>query len=219
MGLDISMSLITIVVIVLSAGFLSSLSLWTLPTATLMVGYVSGSENTSKRKGFIISLFFVLGMVITLTALGMLIGYLGHFSVNSKSLSYIIGALLLFMGLWMLNIIQINILSRITMYKPKKESGIIGAFLLGLPFGIVHSPCSSPITLSILTFAASNGSPLYGALLMFVFAIGKGIPLVLVGTFTGAIKNIKKLSKYQHIIEKAGGIALIILAFYFVWKA
>jgi len=184
-----------------------------------MVGYVSGSENTSKKRGFVLSLSFIVGMVFTLTVLGVVIGYIGHFAVNTKVLSYIIGALLLFIGLWMLNVLQINTNSRLAKYKPRKGSGLLGAFLLGLPFGIIASPCSSPITLSILTFAAAYGSPLYGGLLMCIYAIGRGIPLMLAGTFTGAIKNIKRFAKYQGLIQKLGGVALIILAFYFVWTS
>ena len=54
---------------------------------------------------------------------------------------------------------------------------------------------------------------------MFTFAIGRSIPLLLVGTFTGILKNIKAFLKYQSIIEKVGGTIMILLAAYFIWQA
>ncbi|PIU29322.1 MAG: hypothetical protein COT09_01395, partial [Candidatus Hydromicrobium americanum] len=57
-----------------------------------------------------------------------------------------------------------------------------------------------------------------GMLLMFTFAIGRSIPLLLVGTFTGLLKNMKVLVKYQNIIEKVAGAVLILLSVYFIWQ-
>jgi cytochrome c biogenesis protein CcdA len=203
-----------------STGFLGGLSPCTLPTVILIVAYVSGNTENSKKKSFILSLCFVLGIAFTLTLLGAFAGMVGKAFINTQLLNYIIVAILIFMGLWMLKVIDIQPKGKSpTKFTPKKGSGAIGAFLLGIPFGIAASPCTLPITASILAYSATKANPYLGATLMFVYAIGRSIPLIVIGTFTGLLKNLKALSKYQRIFEKLGGIIMILLALYFLWKA
>lgn len=80
-----------------------------------------------------------------------------------------------------------------------------GAFLLGLPFGIIASPCTVPILLSILALAATKDSIFFGAIAMFVYAIGRGLLLLLIGTFTGIIKNLVVLTRWGKYFERAFG--------------
>ena len=176
-------------------------------------------KKTGTKKGFIISLVFVLGIAFTLSILGFFAGTVGSLLANIKFINYIIGFILLIMGLWLLKVLDFSGFNGYLNYTPNKGSGVIGAFLLGIPFGIAASPCTMPITVSILTYSASKGSSLYGMILMFTYATGRSIPLLIVGTFTGLIKNVKKLSKYQEWIEKIGGVILILLAFYYIYKA
>ena len=56
-------------------------------------------------------------------------------------------------------------------YKPKR-GGIIGLFLLGLFFGIVSSPCATPVLVVLLTFVATKGQVIYGIALLFTYTIG-----------------------------------------------
>lgn len=76
-----------------------------------------------------------------------------------------------------------------------------------------------PITAAVLAYSATRGSALYGMIIMFTYAIGRSIPLLIVGTFTGLLNNFKFLSKYQSIIEKISGVILIVIAIYFMWEA
>lgn len=205
--------------VVFSTGFLSGLSPCTLPTVVFITAYVSGKKINSKKRGFILSLAFILGIAFTLSILGVFAGFMGKIIANEQVLYYIIAAILLIMGLWLLKVLKFNPNYSFSKINPKRGSGILGAFLFGIPFGIAASPCTLPITLSVLAYSAIKGSVFFGMLLMFTFAIGRSIPLLLVGTFTGILKNIKAFSKYQSIIEKVGGIIMILLAAYFIWQA
>ncbi len=218
-GLDLDANLLTTLAIIFSTGFLGGLSPCTLPTIVLVVGYVSGYRENSRMKGFILSLFFVLGIAFTLSILGAFAGAIGKILQNTKLLNYLVAAILGVMGLWMLKIFDFNTGFDMKRLSPKSGSGAIGAFILGIPFGIAASPCTLPITASVLAYSAAKGSAVYGMTLMFTYAIGRSIPILLVGTFTGLLKNVKQLEKYQHKIETIGGIILVLLAFYFVWKA
>ena len=211
-------TLITTLAIVFSTGFLSGLSPCTLPTVVFITAYVSGEKVSSKKRGFILSLAFILGIAFMLSLLGVFAGFMGKIIASEQILNYIIAAILLIMGLWLLKVFKFNPNYSFSKISPKKGSGIVGAFLLGIPFGIAASPCTLPITLSVLAYSTIKGSIFFGMLLMFAFAIGRSIPLLVVGTFTGLLKNMKALSKYQSIIEKIAGAVLILLAAYFIWQ-
>ncbi|MFO7928607.1 MAG: cytochrome c biogenesis CcdA family protein [Candidatus Humimicrobiaceae bacterium] len=215
LNLDTSSSLYIVLAIVFSSGFISGLSPCSLPTVVFVSAYVGGARGASKKKGFILSLAFILGIAVMLSLLGVFAGLIGGIINNTVVLNLIIAGVLLVMGLWLLKVIKINLNWSFSKISPKKGSGIIGAFLLGIPFGIAASPCTMPVTLSVLAFSSLKGSAAYGMLLMFVFAIGRSIPLLIVGTFTGILKSLSFLSKYQDKIEKVAGVILIGLAIYF----
>jgi cytochrome c-type biogenesis protein len=219
MHISSNASLITTLIIIFTTGFLSGLSPCSLPTVAFVVAYVGGKQEYDKKKGFILSFSFVMGIALVLSVLGIFAGLLGNLFIKTNILNYIIAAILVIMGLWMLKVINFNINDIELKNNPKKGSGVLGAFLLGIPFGISASPCTMPITASVLAYSATKGSPLIGFVLMFTYAIGRSLPLLVVGTFTGLLNNIKGLSKYQCIIEKISGVILIILALYFIWKA
>jgi len=204
--------------IVFSTGFLSGLSPCTLPTVVFITAYVSGEKVNSKKRGFILSLAFIIGIAFMLSILGVFAGLIGKIIANTQILYSIISIMLLILGLWLLKVFKFNPNYSFSKINPKKGSGMLGAFLLGIPFGIAASPCTLPITLSVLAYSTIKGSVFFGMLLMFTFAIGRSIPLLLAGTFTGILKNLKYISRYQNLIEKIAGIVLIALAFYFVWE-
>jgi cytochrome c-type biogenesis protein len=55
--------------------------------------------------------------------------------------------------------------------------------------------------------------------IMAVFAVGRSLPLLVIGVFAGFLKTLKGISKYQPLVEKAAGVLLIGLGLYFLWKA
>lgn len=220
MSLTGDMSFIAILTVVFLTGLAGGLSPCTLPTAAFIVAYVSGKQKNSRMRAFILSLSFILGIAFMLSVLGIFAGLLGNILLKTNLLYYIIGFILIVMGLWMLKVFDFSSNgSKLDSIQPGKGSGVAGAFLLGIPFGITSSPCTMPITASVLAYSASKGSSLYGMLLMFTYAIGRSIPLLVTGTFTGLLNNIKFLSKYQELIEKISGVVLVLLALYFMWEA
>jgi cytochrome c-type biogenesis protein len=219
MNLSGDLSLITTLVIIFSTGVVSGLSPCTLPTVAFIVAYVSGKKDYSRKNGFILSLCFILGIAFMLSLLGMFAGVLGNLLIQSNILNYIIATILILMGLWMLKILNFQFRDINFTKQPKQGSGALGAFLLGIPFGISSSPCTIPITASVLAYSASKGSSIYGMMLMFTYAMGRSLPLLVVGTFTGLLNNLKKFNRFQDTIEKISGVVLIFIALYFLWIA
>ncbi len=95
-----------------------------------------------------------------------------------------------------------------------------GAFLLGLVSGLGVSQCATPVLAVILTYVmAQQSGVLYGAALLFIYALGCGLPLVLVGTFAGVLKNLRAFGKWSDTINKVSGALLILVGVYFLWVA
>jgi cytochrome c-type biogenesis protein len=95
--------------------------------------------------------------------------------------------------------------------------GIPGA--LALVSGLVASQCATPVLVAILTYVMAKGALLYGAILLFVYALGRGVPVVLAGTFTGLLKEFHRMGSWSRVIEKGSGVILLAVGFYILWIA
>jgi len=201
------------------AGIVSSASPCVLATLPLVVGYVGGYADGDRRKAFFYSVAFILGLSLTFTAFGAAAGLLGTmFGMIGGWWYAVLGSVALAMGLQMVGLYQIRLPIHIEM-KPKRR-GIIGAFLLGLFFGIVSSPCATPVLVVILTLVASKGEVLYGIALLFVYAIGHCLLMLLAGTFTGFVEafvKAKGLRNFSDWSKRIGG-ALITLVGLYLWS-
>ncbi|MEO0488561.1 MAG: cytochrome c biogenesis protein CcdA, partial [Cyanobacteria bacterium J06659_2] len=82
-------------------------------------------------------------------------------------------------------------------------------YLVGLTFGLVASPCSTPVLATLLAWIATTGDPLLGSGLLLAYGIGYVSPLVLAGTFTASIKRLLELRRWSGWITPASGILLV----------
>ena len=220
MGLDVNAGLLAAMGVSFISGVALAFAPCCFPSVIFMGAYVTGKKELSRRQGFFISLCFVSGMILILTFLGLLTGGIASFIKQSPIFFYFISALLIAMGLWQLGVVNLGFLQiRTKQMEYKFKSAYLKAFLMGLPFGITASACTLPITFSVMSYAAIKGSIIYSAVLMLVLAVGKSIPTVLVGTFSGLVKQFKGLGKYHYIVEKIAGVAMIGVAIYLIWIA
>ena len=67
--------------------------------------------------------------------------------------------------------------------------------------------------------AAARGSAVQGAVLLFVYGLGKGVPLMLLGLASGSLVLMRSLSRATGVLTKIGGVALLGAAGYLVWLA
>ena len=98
-----------------------------------------------------------------------------------------------------------------------KGRGTSGAFLLGLLFGLVSTPCAVPILAVLLAFVAEKGNVAYGGLLLFIYALGHSLLILVAGTSMGAAKKLiesKGLKKTSVVLQKAAGVIIILVGVY-----
>lgn len=203
------------------AGVISSASPCVLATIPLVVGFVGGYADGDRWKSFRYSLVFVLGLSLTFTAFGAAAGLLGTMFGTLGGGWYIAaGIVALVMGGQMMGLFEIRLpISRD--FKPK-QGGIIGAFLLGLFFGVVSSPCATPVLVVILTYVATKGQVLYGVALLFTYAIGHCLLMLMAGTFTGFVESFVKargVVNFSLWTKRLGGLLVAIVGGYLLWEA
>ena len=201
----------------LTAGLFGGLSPCTLPTAVLVVAYVGGYDNRSRWQGFILSLAFVLGLSLTLATVGAVVSAIGGLFTGSRVIWYGAALISVLMGANLLGLFSLPSFG-FNLKGVKQGSGVVGAFLLGIPFAFIASPCTAPITATVLGYAAAKGSVGYGFILLFTYAIGRSIPLLAAGTFTSVLKNTSKFAGFGQVLQRISGVALILLGFYLLYS-
>jgi len=208
-------------VLVFLGGVVTSLGPCNVATIPLIVGYVGGSHDLSRGRAFVLSSTFALGLAITFMMLGVVAALVGGLiGGTSRVWFYVVAAVCVVLGLQMLGVIR---LSTPMWFGGLRERvglrGAPGALALGLVSGLVASQCATPVLAAILTYVMADGALLYGAVLLLVYALGRGVPVVLAGTFTGALKRFQAAGRWSGSIERASGVIMIAVGMYFVWIA
>ena len=207
--------------LVFLGGVITSLGPCNVATIPLIVGYVGGSHDLSRRRAFVLSLSFAVGLAITFMLLGVVAALVGGLiGGTSRAWFYLVAGVCVVIGLQMLGVIHLTIP---TWFGGLREriglKGAPGALALGLVSGLVASQCATPVLAAILTYVMVQGALLYGAVLLFVYALGRGVPVVLAGTFTGAVKHLQSLGRWSNFIERASGVIMLGVGLYFIWIA
>lgn len=207
--------------LVFLGGVATSLGPCNMATIPLIVGYVGGSHDVSRRRAFVLSTTFAVGLAITFMLLGVIAAAVGGLiGGTSRIWFYVVAAVCVAIGLQMLGVIH---LSMPTWFAGARERvglrGVPGALALGLVSGLVASQCATPVLAAILTYVMAEGALAYGAALLLVYALGRGVPVVLAGTFTGVVKRLQAARSWTGAIERASGVIMIGVGLYFVWIA
>jgi cytochrome c biogenesis protein CcdA len=186
-------------------------------------GYTGALSATGKTKTVVVSsIFFLLGTVIALSAVGCLIGFASEFVSTSMGNYWkiVAGIIAILFGIYTLDILPFKIGSVSSNFQ-NKRSGIAGAMLFGFVMGgatSLGSLCCNPIFPIVMGASFLKGSTLWGVAMLFFYALGYGITLAaaMLGVGLGLGKISKLLSKFAVFIKYAGGITLIALGFYFL---
>ena len=208
--------------LVFLGGIVTSIGPCNVAMIPLIIGYVGSSHELPRRKAFSISLFFTLGLSITFMLLGVIAALVGGLIGGSTRLWYYLVAVVCFIiGLQMLGVIHLEMPIWFGSLREKVQTkGLLGALMLGLISGLVSSQCATPVLAAILTYVmAQKTGILYGAVLLFIYALGRGVPILLAGSFTGILKGFQSLSKWSGWLEKASGVIILMVGFYFLWIA
>ncbi|MDX9713852.1 MAG: cytochrome c biogenesis protein CcdA [Dissulfurispiraceae bacterium] len=203
----------------LMAGIFSFLSPCVLPLVPAYVSYITGMsiEELRKSKGFGArlgkTLSFIAGFSSVFIALGASSSFLGAFLIQYLDQMRIIGGVIvIILGLFVAGFLKLDFLMRERrMQVSSSSAGYIGSFVIGMSFAAGWTPCIGPILGTILIYAGSQASALYGLKLLAVYSLGLAMPfLVTALALNFFLKYIKGLTKYMRGIMIASGIMLIV---------
>jgi cytochrome c-type biogenesis protein len=208
-------------------GLMTAISPCPLATNITAIAYVSKRMDNSKHT-ITISLIYTLGRILTYVLIASGIVWFG---LNTQSISlflqkygnYLIGPLLLIIGIIMLNLIKLNFLSsnnRLNKLKEKLgEKSYIGSFLLGILFALAFCPFSAILFFGMLIPIAIRAGD--GIIIPTVFAFATGLPVIILSFILvysvsklGNIMN--KIQIFEKWTRKIVGIIFILVGLYYI---
>ncbi|MEB3295278.1 MAG: cytochrome c biogenesis protein CcdA [Synechococcales bacterium] len=216
--------------VIFLAGLLTSLTPCTLSMLPITIGYIAGSNPTLQPaisqpsasqktdsptgqswQGAIQSLWFSLGMATTLAGLGIVATLLGKvYGQIGVGLPIAVGLVAILMGLNQLELLPLRMPAGLGLEWISQELPLgLRSYLIGVTFGLVASPCSTPVLATLLTWLASTQDPILGGSLLLCYTAGYVAPLVLAGTFTASLKQILELRKWSGWITPTSGVLMI----------
>jgi cytochrome c-type biogenesis protein len=208
--------------IVFLAGFAMGLAPSSYALYPVIAGYIAGDEERSTSRGFVLSLAFVLGTATVDAALGALFGLIGGAVIEAVARyvvvwNLLVSALLVGFGLVLLRVFTVK--WPVLKMTWRKAHSVPGAYALGIPFGLTACPACTPMILPMLAAAAATGTWWFGALLMFVFGLARGLPLLVVGTSAGWFARLKGAARWVPRLQIAAGWLLLLAGVFFVVEA
>lgn len=202
-------------------GIIASISPCSLAMLPIIVGYVGGYSDEKPLRTFVQMLFFVFGMSLVFSIIGIICALTGRVFVSVAPAYFllIIASLLLVMGLNVIGVLDFNLPVIIKQMPTSSNKGlIIYPMILGIVFALAGTPCSTPILAGIMAFASISDNILYAVALLFLFSLGQGIILILAAVFTSTVKGLKNYANITDMLVKASGVFLILASLYIYYK-
>jgi cytochrome c-type biogenesis protein len=206
-----------------AAGVISFLSPCVLPLVPGYVSYVAGISLDDLREpgnrqtrliavGY--SSAFVLGFTLVFVILGASATALGQLFLSYRSVSDVVaGGIIVLFGIHLSGVLRLPALNRDARFAVVRGRWKApGAVLLGAAFAFGWTPCIGPILGSVLTLGAARGTATEGASLLFVYALGLGIPFLLVAFFTGwFLRRLKAVGRIGRQLQIGSGMILVLV--------
>jgi len=222
--------------LVLFGGLITAFNPCCLPMYPAVFGFIGGAccndaatastegDQPASKPLTSITLLFVLGMAAATSIMGMLTAGLGWVFGRFNTTFLILLALLpLLMGLNLLGLLPFRIpawhSTRLHTIADQQLKHRVTAFSAGLLFSLAIAPCATPILLGILTLVAMQGDLIYGGVLMFIYGLGAGLPILLIGHGFNRMQKWFVGSKHQKWIQNVSGALLIGVSLYIVLNA
>jgi cytochrome c-type biogenesis protein len=198
-----------------AAGAVSFASPCVLPLVPGYLSFISGTQGEPERRPVVPTLLFVLGFAVVFTALGAFSRVFVPI-VNSPLGRQVAGALVVAIGVVMLlyafGMGSPALFAERRPFLSRVRPGAVGALPLGMAFAVGWTPCIGPVLAGILGLALAQGGGAWGAVLLFFYSLGLGLPFVLVGLGVGRLLRAAAFVKRNyHWFAGVSGAFLIVV--------
>lgn len=200
--------------VIFLGGLLTSLTPCVYPLIPITVGVFGARQAKSRGHAVVLTSAYVVGMGVVFSALGVLAALSGKAFGSSLGNPWVVAGLAVFLLILASSMFGAFELALPAAWATKLNavggSGLLGAGLMGSVSGFIAAPCTGPVLTGVLAFVARSQSPALGALLLFIYALGVGVPFFLIGAFT---VRLPKGGAWMEGVKSIFGIALVALAF------
>ncbi len=185
----------------------------------LIVSYVAGQDRAlDAKQAACYAGVFTVGLFITIAAVGIICSFLGRMLGEiGPYWTILVGAILIWVALDMMGIsvcsMSGSLMARI------KIKGLLGAFILGLAYGVLSGSCTFGFIAPILAIITIQQKILVGTLYIVLFGIGHCIPIAVAGSSTAKVRKLLDSSSFHEgsrWFRKCAGAAIGVLGLYFV---
>lgn len=191
-------------------GLLASVSPCILAMLPINLSYIGTRDIQSRWDAFVKAGLFVLGVVTVLSLFGLVSSFAAAVMVDYRGyINLVVGLVILVMGLGLLGLV------RIPLPTVNIDANNLGPYGVGVTFGLVSSPCASPVLLGVLAAAAATGSQLVATLAMISYALGYTAIIFVASLLTGMAKQARVLLTHSEAIVRVGSVALILAGVYY----
>jgi cytochrome c-type biogenesis protein len=205
------------------AGLVSFLSPCVLPIIPGFLAYLAGTATSGKKQGqvssrlsvFYQSLWFVIGFSVVFALIGVLLNtVLSHVAYSAEIwFARIGGTIIIIFGLYLTGLLDISFLERAYTMRVGTNSNrpkFVTSFLFGFAFAAGWTPCVGATLGAIITLAATHPGSAFS--LLFSYALGLGVPFLIVGLFTNEAAGFfeRHATVFNWISKIFGGVLIII---------
>ena len=200
--------------IAFAAGVVSFISPCVLPLVPTYLSYISGvgveGFARERRRVLAVALAFVGGFTAVFMILGLAAGAIGRLlDAYQHQLTIAAGIFFILSGLVIAGIVRVP---GLTLALSPKSGGAWRAFIAGAAVTIGWTPCAGPVLGSILGLAGSSQQAVAGAVLLFVYSVGLGLPFIAVAlAYDWAMRRLAWVKRHYRVVEIVSGMFLIVV--------
>jgi thiol:disulfide interchange protein DsbD len=206
--------------LVFLGGLLTALTPCVYPLIPITVGVFGARPGVSRGKAVLLTSSYVVGMGVVFAVLGVVAARTGAAFgqlLGHPAVAIGLAVFLLVLAASMFGAFEIALPQGLALrLNSVGGSGLAGAFLMGSVAGFLAAPCTGPVLTGLLTYVATSRSTVLGAGLLFVYALGIGVPFFLIGVFA---VQLPKSGAWMDWVKSALGILLVALAATYVRDA
>ncbi len=213
-------NLLVAIALVGIGGLLTALSPCVYPLIPITLSILGARQAGSARMGFLLAATYVSGMVVLYTTLGVSFAWAGMLAgsaLQSPVLTIGVALFCIVMAASMFGAFELVLPSSLqTRLSQAGGGGFKGAFIMGLVAGVIAAPCTGPVLSFVLTIIARDRDVVKGGVLMFFYALGMGLPFLILGTFSQAIARMPKSGKWMETVKSVFGLLMLGAGLYYL---
>ena len=207
----------------LGLGVLLAFTPCVFPMVPILSGIIVGQKQpVNTRRAFTLSSTYVLAMAVTYAAAGVAAGVLGrNLQAAFQQPAVIIGFSLIFvlLALSMFGFYEIKVPSRLqnrldALSRSQRGGTYAGVAVMGILSAVIVGPCVAPPLAGILVYIGQTGSAVVGGSALFALGLGMGLPLIVLGTSTGAVLPVA--GAWMEFVKKIFGVIFLGMAIWFL---